>query len=106
MAVATMPTLAIANRARFIIYLPLKNSMRKSRSRKRPGPSLELGGPGLAMTPTAPERHMTNLTNAHLAAWFGAAEVKESPGEAGALGSIEERPESIPKRETRYHPKA
>ena len=35
--------------------------------------------------------------------------VKESPGRAGALGSIEEllgRPDSIPKRETRYHPKA
>jgi hypothetical protein len=51
-------------------------------------------------------------TNAALAAWFGAADtqrVKESPGRAGALGSIEEpigSPDSISKRETRYHPKA
>ena len=38
-----------------------------------------------------------------------AQRVKESPGAAGALGSMEEllgRPDCIPKRETRYHPKA
>jgi asparagine synthase (glutamine-hydrolysing) len=49
-AVATMPMLAIANRTRFMIYLPLKNNMRKGRSRKRPDPPVEPNGPGLATT--------------------------------------------------------
>jgi hypothetical protein len=55
---------------------------------------------------------MTNSPTPHLPPGSVPADtqrVKESPGRAGALGSIEEllgRPDSIPKRETRYHPKA
>ena len=71
-------------------------------------PRLGYRRPGLATTRRAAGHDQ--LTNAALAAWFGPADaqVKEKPRAGRGFRSIEEilgRPDSIPKDETRYHPK-